>query len=79
MNQMYEIFLSYSRKDSGEAQELAKYLTSAGYKIWWDTAIQPGKRFDDSIQNALDTVSYQFLDLSIFLMISGLKKWCKQN
>jgi len=53
---MFDIFLSYSRKDIIEAQEIAKYLSSAGYKIWWDASIPPGKRFDDVIQETLDSV-----------------------
>ncbi|WP_310991885.1 toll/interleukin-1 receptor domain-containing protein [Aequorivita marina] len=48
------IFFSYSRDDSSFVSSLAKSLREAGAQIWLDNLdIQPGHRWDESIEAAL--------------------------
>ncbi len=40
---MFDVFVSYNRTDSQEAQCLAACLSDAGLKIWFDTVhVKPG-------------------------------------
>ena len=49
------IFFSYSRVDSDFVLKLATDLRDAGFDIWLDQLdITPGRRWDDSIQSALN-------------------------
>ncbi|MFN2099817.1 TIR domain-containing protein [Altererythrobacter sp. MF3-039] len=48
-----DIFLSYSRADQPQIQQLAEKLTDAGYSLWWDQNIQGGKRFAKDIEEAI--------------------------
>ncbi len=51
-------FISYSRRDSEFALELANELRAAGFAIWFDQLdIQPGSRWDDEIEKALTQCS----------------------
>lgn len=48
------IFFSYSRDDSKFVMELAKDLRAAGAKVWLDQLdIEPGSRWDSSVEKAL--------------------------
>lgn len=43
------IFVSYARKDSGQVAPLLDALNFAGYRVWYDSGIQSGKRWADSL------------------------------
>lgn len=52
---MKHIFLSYSRKDLGFVEKLAKDLQQAGYDVWYDlTDLSGGDRWASKIQAAID-------------------------
>jgi hypothetical protein len=50
---MAQIFVSYARADRPRAEQLARALESAGWSVWWDREIPPGRSFDDVIEEAL--------------------------
>ena len=43
------IFLSYSHKDSDHAREVLSVLNPAGYHIWYDEGLIPGKEWDEYV------------------------------
>ena len=49
-----DIFVSYASADRARAARLADTLTQAGYTVWWDRTIPPGRVFDEVIQEAID-------------------------
>ena len=52
---MKHIFLSYSRKDLGFVEKLAKDLQQVGYDVWYDlTDLSGGDRWASEIQAAID-------------------------
>ena len=48
------VFLSYARPDQEQAARLAKALEARGFDVWWDTLIEGGAAFAESIESALD-------------------------
>jgi hypothetical protein len=46
---MADIFLSYATKDRDRVRPIAEAFTSLGYKLFWDTHIKFGERFDTVI------------------------------
>ena len=50
---MAEIFISYARADRPRAERLAQALERAGWSVWWDREIPPGRSFDEVIEEAL--------------------------
>ena len=51
-----KIFISYSRQDKDFALKLAEDLRAAGVEIWIDQLdIAPGVRWDDAVEEALDS------------------------
>ncbi len=54
---MNQVFVSYAKEDSSIAEKLAKALQHAGYSVWWDRHIPPGKTWDEVIGRALDSAT----------------------
>jgi hypothetical protein len=50
---MADIFISYARADRPRAEPLAQALERAGWSVWWDREIPPGRSFDEVIEEAL--------------------------
>ena len=50
---MADIFISYASPDRERARLLADGLEHQGWSVWWDRDIQPGRAFDDAIEEAL--------------------------
>lgn len=50
---MANIFISYARADRPRAEQLAHSLERAGWSVWWDREIPPGRSFDEVIEEAL--------------------------
>ena len=42
---MTDLFLSYSREDAAQVEQLAKALQAAGYSCWWDRELVSGARY----------------------------------
>jgi hypothetical protein len=52
---MSDIFISYTRADKERAKLLADAFSGQGWSVWWDRQIPPGKSFDETIENALNS------------------------
>src|SRR5262245_13821633 len=52
---MSDIFISYARADRQKAELLANAFSQKGWSVWWDREIPPGKSFDETIENALNS------------------------
>jgi hypothetical protein len=50
---MLDAFISYARADQALAKELAQYLQSLGFQVWWDTELLGSDDFNDVIYAAL--------------------------
>jgi len=50
---MSDIFLSYAREDRQQAKVVADAIERAGWSVWWDRRIAPGKSFDQVIENEI--------------------------
>ena len=55
MTPMSDIFISYARADKEKAELLANAFSRKGWSVWWDREIPPGKSFDETIENALNS------------------------
>ncbi|MBZ5586195.1 MAG: TIR domain-containing protein [Acidobacteriia bacterium] len=55
MHDLTNVFISYANEDAASAEMLADALQRAGFSIWWDRQIPPGKTWDEVIGRALDT------------------------
>lgn len=51
---MADIFISYSKQQPQPTRELADYLTSEGYSVWWDAHVTAGETFREIIDRELD-------------------------
>lgn len=55
MAETYDIFISYSNKDSYIVHKYAKYLESIGYRVWYDVkGLYGGSKFAGEIANAIE-------------------------
>ena len=62
---MAQIFISYSRKDTGFARKLAGDLEKAGYEVWWDlTDLRGGDDWPRVIPAAIEASQYVIVVLS---------------
>ena len=52
---MSDVFLSYSREDRDRIAPLVQALETLGLSVWWDRAIDPGARFDEEIDQEIQT------------------------
>ena len=48
-----DIFISYSKKDYGEARLLAAFLEAEGYSVWWDASLLSGDNYRKVIMTEL--------------------------
>ncbi|MEM8491472.1 MAG: TIR domain-containing protein [Pseudomonadota bacterium] len=54
---MTDVFVSYASQDRTTIQRLVLALEQEGFSVWWDRAMQPGRRFDHQINDALETAA----------------------
>ena len=55
MKESYDVFISYSSKDSHIVHNYAKYLEKEGYQVWYDVkGIYTGVEFSNEIVNAIE-------------------------
>lgn len=50
-----DVFLSYKREEKAVAQDLAEYLSEAGFEVWWDAALLAGADFATIVHEQLST------------------------
>ena len=50
----HDIFLSYASSDRERVLPLVEVFESMGWKVWWDTSIPHGKRYDFYIEEQLE-------------------------
>ena len=51
---MADVFISYAKTERQLATDLAHYLESEGYTVWWDTELTSGETFRNNIENELN-------------------------
>jgi hypothetical protein len=49
-----DIFISYSQKQPQPTRDLAAYLESKGYSVWWDTDLTSGEDWREVINREID-------------------------
>jgi hypothetical protein len=52
---MTEVFISYKKEDVDRVRLIAEALAQAGYEVWWDHRIPPGRTYREVIGAALQT------------------------
>ena len=52
---MADIFISYKKEDARRVEPIARALAQAGYEVWWDHNIPPGRTYRDVIGAGLAT------------------------
>lgn len=48
------LFISYSREDRERVERLAHALEKAGFRVWWDAALEGGHQFAAEIERQLE-------------------------
>lgn len=54
---MSDVFISYAREDSAQAERIARGLEAAGLTAFWDNEIPPGQTWADYIETKLNQCS----------------------
>jgi len=49
------VFISYARSDREYVDRLARYISDAGFEVWYDRSIEAGSSFGDRIREAIDS------------------------
>ncbi len=52
---MTDIFISYKKEDVARVEPIARALANAGYEVWWDHRIPPGRTYRDVIGAVLQS------------------------
>ena len=52
------IFISYSHRNSARAAEIISNLNRAGFRVWYDQGLIPGREWDDNIARIIMGCSY---------------------
>jgi hypothetical protein len=52
--QAVRLFLSYARVDHPQVEPLAQALQNAGFRVWWDAALEGGHHFAAEIERELE-------------------------
>lgn len=73
---MADIFLSYSREDHTRAAEIAKALNAAGYEVFWDVEIPPGKSWADILEEKLAVCKAAVV---LWSRVSTASKWVREE
>jgi adenylate cyclase len=67
-----DIFISYSKQHPQPTRDVAAYLESQGYSVWWDTNLTSGEIFSDIIEQELDAAKAVIV---IWTVHSVASKW----
>lgn len=73
---MADIFLSYSREDHDRAAEIAQALNAAGYQVFWDVEIPPGKSWADILEEKLAICKAAVV---LWSRVSTASKWVREE
>jgi hypothetical protein len=49
----YDVYISYARKDEAWVKQFASALKEAGANVWSDQELEPGERWQESLEAAL--------------------------
>jgi hypothetical protein len=52
---MTDVFISYKKEDAARVEPIARGLARAGYEVWWDHNIPPGRSYREVIGAQLQT------------------------
>lgn len=52
---MTDVFISYKKEDVARVEPIARALAQAGFDVWWDHRIPPGRTYRDVIGAALES------------------------
>jgi len=52
---MVDVFVSYAREDLSRARPIVDAIVDQGWDVWWDRELNAGPRFDEAIEQALDS------------------------
>ena len=52
------LFLSYSHRNADAAAEAIRWLTAAGFRVWYDEGVIPATEWDENIAQAIENCSY---------------------
>ncbi|MEZ5996050.1 MAG: toll/interleukin-1 receptor domain-containing protein [Hyphomonadaceae bacterium] len=52
---MTDVFISYKKEDAARVAPIAQALAQAGYEVWWDHRIPPGRTYREVIGAALQS------------------------
>lgn len=52
---MTDVFISYKKEDVARVEPIARALANAGYEIWWDHRIPPGRTYREVIGATLQS------------------------
>ena len=52
------IFISYSHRNSGKAEEIISRMNRAGFRVWYDEGLIPGREWDENIARIIMGCSF---------------------
>ena len=52
------IFISYSHRNSGKAEEIISHMNRAGFRVWYDEGLIPGREWDENIARIIMGCSF---------------------
>ena len=73
---MSDVFISYSKEDAGKAQLISEKLGAAGFSVWWDRRILPGKTWDEAIGSSLDSAACVVV---LWSKVSVQSRWVREE
>jgi hypothetical protein len=73
---MSDVFLSYSKEDVSTARLISDKLGAAGFSVWWDRRIMPGKTWDEVIGASLDSASCVVV---LWSKVSVQSRWVREE
>ena len=73
---MSHVFISYAREDAVSARRVAEALERAGFSVWWDRQIPPGRSWDDVIGRALDAAVCVVV---LWSGVSVVSRWVREE
>ncbi len=71
---MADIFLSYSRSDTGAAAKIVELLEAEGWSVWWDTRLRGGDSWDKVIEREIEAARCVAV---IWSPISVTRQWVR--
>jgi len=54
---MSDVFISYAHADREAARKVAEALVAHGWSVWWDRIIPVGRKWDEVIEEKLDSAT----------------------